>query len=222
MNRSFLAGLLTGGLIVGGLALALAPPDAAPPSPAATPSPKQAERPAPETRPGAASPALPGELADKEARIAELEAQVRRLGIEGAFQRGRIRSHEGTPQDWPEELPESLRPEAFQRNLEAALADVDGAELLGVDCDEYPCVAFVQSHHPGGPDEWIASLEPLAPGVVADLEGAELYIHNFGEDPKVQAIAVYAEESDEVDQRTEFRVEATIGDLQDELQAGDD
>jgi len=42
---------------------------------------------------------------------------------------------------WPDEIPESMRPEVFEEHLEAALELVGAGELEAMNCDEYPCVA---------------------------------------------------------------------------------
>ena len=42
---------------------------------------------------------------------------------------------------WPDEVPESMRPEVFEEHLDVALELVGAGEVEAINCDEYPCVA---------------------------------------------------------------------------------
>ena len=59
-----------------------------------------------------------------------------------AYTKARLDALEGSPSDWPEEVPPAYEPEAFRDHVETALAEfVDGdAEF---DCAEFPCIAIL-------------------------------------------------------------------------------
>jgi|GEM_PF-1537323 len=98
--------------------------------------------------PEAATDAVPADLA---ARVAELERENQALRMAEAVQRGRVQSHEGTPQPWPEDLPAAFRPEGVEGLLDEVLAELGGSELLvDIDCDEYPCLVLLDSLDPDG------------------------------------------------------------------------
>lgn len=53
--------------------------------------------------------------------------------------------HRGTPIPWSDDLPEPLRPEAFERNVREALEDcAPDMELVGFECSEPPCFALLR------------------------------------------------------------------------------
>lgn len=84
-----------------------------------------------------------GNAGSAQDRISELEIQV-------AAQLAAIQSYEdalfGKPFPWPKEgLPEYLQREGFRRAVEAAMEDCDD-ELVRVDCEEFPCLAFLRSN----------------------------------------------------------------------------
>lgn len=215
MPRRFFSGLAVGaGLTLVGVQLLSQ--DAEPPVPPPTPS--GAQPAATPQRSSSTATAAPTAIVQRDARIGELEKQVRRLQIEGAMAAGRLRSHEGEPQDWPEDTPEAIRPDAFEQRMQEAMAGIEEAELLAVDCDEYPCVAWIQSHSEGEPQEWMDGLTPLHDAAVGELEGAQADVHSYGENPKLQAITVWLDGQDEaVGQRSRYRIDNTAADLRHEL-----
>lgn len=52
----------------------------------------------------------------------------------------------GTPIPWTDDIPEALRPEAFERNVRAAIeACAPELEIVGFECSEPPCLAMLRS-----------------------------------------------------------------------------
>ncbi|MDP2306937.1 MAG: hypothetical protein Q8P18_13010 [Pseudomonadota bacterium] len=110
----------------------------------------------------------------RDERIASLEAEVARLREE----RGRAAAVPGAPrQSWPADAGAAWRPEAFGRFVEDRAAAIPGVEIVDVDCEEYPCVAIVQTASEA--DTWEDELRPLHQG----LE------RTFGPDVSVLALA---------------------------------
>ncbi len=94
--------------------------------------------------PGSTSePASPALL---QARIAELEGQLAAARLGGRMAQARVEAHEGAPQPWPEDLPPAWAPAAFESTLRAAI-DAEGmaAQLLSIDCSEFPCLALIEA-----------------------------------------------------------------------------
>ena len=78
----------------------------------------------------------------------------------------------GDPIDWPEDIPLALGPDGAELLLvrAAEAADVD---VLGVECEEFPCVAIISSVQ--GPDDDFSGFREAMEGpfgsVLADMEG---------------------------------------------------
>jgi hypothetical protein len=61
---------------------------------------------------------------------------------------------ETEPIDWPDEVPEAYRPDAFRGIVQKVLADCAiRAELVRVDCDEPPCIAVLRFPDEPGQNE---------------------------------------------------------------------
>ncbi|MEM6929762.1 MAG: hypothetical protein AAF602_22680, partial [Myxococcota bacterium] len=86
--------------------------------------------------PGAASSALAPPEDDAAADALEL------LQFENALLRGQLVAAEGTFEDWPIDVEARFLPEALRVGIEDHL---DGrGTIVGSDCDEYPCLHFVE------------------------------------------------------------------------------
>ena len=158
---------------------------------------------------------------DCDERVAELEAEVQRLGLLGAIASGRVEGHEGVEQVWPSELPGRFTPAAVEASVREALEQVEGGELLEVDCSEYPCIAWMQSHLDADPEVWTESFAPVHEALGRDEEGVDLSVHSYGENPRLQAVSVGwsdAElDADDLSTRTGFRRDSLASDYQVEL-----
>ncbi|MED5372377.1 MAG: hypothetical protein VX899_15260 [Myxococcota bacterium] len=91
------------------------------------------------------APAVLSEVRHTEIRHSEQSAEAApnqpppgRCEAELAFARGQLATYEGHPQDW-EGVPESYSEQAMASLLSERWEDV--AELHGLHCEEYPCIA---------------------------------------------------------------------------------
>lgn len=88
------------------------------------------------------------ETASAEDRTEALEKAIAELTFERDILRGQLVAAGGEELPWPDDLPAELGPEQFEATLQAALGDFD-AQIVEVDCSEYPCLAVLD----GGPIE---------------------------------------------------------------------
>lgn len=102
------------------------------------------------------------EVAALTARIAELEQALREVGPVASVSPG----GEAEPLPWPPERLSDFEPEAFAETLRAALEGREDLELVEVDCEEYPCLAVVESFAPS--DAWEDEIEDVT-GELEDL-----------------------------------------------------
>ena len=94
-------------------------------------------------------------------RIDQLEAELARAEFEGSLAEGRIIQHEGIPQAWPDQVPPLLEPDTFADAIRGEVLKIPGAELVEVDCDEFPCLATVTVPAVGDNSDWGAQLQPI-------------------------------------------------------------
>lgn len=64
--------------------------------------------------------------------------------------------------EWPDDLDDAYREDAVKAAVDAAVADIDGAAVGGVDCGSFPCVASVSLKR--GPN-WSADTAKLGSGL---------------------------------------------------------
>jgi len=161
-------------------------------------------------------PAGPQRAADEvdsgalEEEIAELEDELDRLRMEAALAKGQLSHYEGDPQPWPEDVPPGFGAEAFAAAAEQAAEDVEHAELLDVDCSEFPCIAVFQSHDEG--PEWHRGIHEAIPdpegydGDVGKMVWASESDDGRGS-ARLVSVAMMPEgyEDDGLRERTEFR-----------------
>jgi hypothetical protein len=115
-----------------------------------------------------------------EERIADLERQLREARTENAMARGQLTRAQGTPSDWPADANPQMRPAAFERYVAEQVAAIPGAELVDVDCDEFPCVAVIRSHAPG--EDWEDPLKQVHEGLGEAGFGANLGVVGLAAD----------------------------------------
>ena len=157
-----------------------------------------------------------------EDEIADLEEELDRLRVEAAMAKGQLSHYEGDPQPWPEDVPQGFMPTAFETTVREALADREDAELLDVDCSEFPCVAVIRSY--SGEPDWHQGLQESIPdpegydGEVGKMVWASESESN-GASARLLAVAMVPEEFAENGQRdrTEFRVGTLTEDLVEEV-----
>lgn len=137
------------------------------------------------TIPGApppAAPAAPGAPAPSDdPEKAALQEKVAALELQLAMARGQLNVLEGTPQPWPDDLPEGLRPSGFEATAAAIAAELPGVTLAQIDCEEYPCIAYFQTSQPNA--DWERQL-------------TEGFRQRFGEDGGVWQMGSVVQRSD--------------------------
>jgi negative regulator of sigma E activity len=169
----------------------------------------------------------PRSAASTDPRVADLERELDRAKLERALAVGQLRRHEGVAQEWPENLPAIWKPEGYERFLRDRVATIPDAEIVAIDCEEYPCVALVRSHSAAA--DWEDKLMPLHD----DLEGAgfgdNLHVIGMGHDTelatddgpvsvKLYGFAVAPGDGDDaLMQRVKFRTESAMEDADEEL-----
>jgi hypothetical protein len=103
-----------------------------------------------------------GEVAALRARVAELEQALNEVGPLTVITDG----HSAKPLPWPSQHHAEFEPEAFAETLRVALDGREDLELVEVDCEEYPCLAVVESFAPS--DGWEDEIEDVT-GELEDL-----------------------------------------------------
>ena len=76
---------------------------------------------------------------------AQPDPLVERLQFENTLLRGALKLHEGEPQAFPGDYPAELMPQGFEATVRPLVEVEEDLELTGVDCMEYPCVAWVEA-----------------------------------------------------------------------------
>lgn len=139
------------GAVLLGAGLGWLLPSAPAPAPEAQPAPPPVvEAPAPEPEPPAPCPVVV-----PDGREAALRAELDALRVQTAALRARSDAREGPIQGWGGR-PADEQPSAVEGALAEVIGEVDGADLLWLDCDEWPCVAIIAS--PGQGDDSGASV----------------------------------------------------------------
>lgn len=159
------------------------------------------------------------ELASAKRRIAELErvlaaSKVDRGSGGGAAGGGRV---EGTAARWPANPPRGYAPDDWRRRLDDAVADIPGARIERVDCEEFPCVAVMSSADLG--DGWLDGFNGLHDGMNADgvygdgtsVLGMAAVTEDDGGSSRLYAFAVEPGESS--NPRTQSRARAALDEL---------
>ena len=163
------------------------------------------------------------------AEIARLEEELDGLRMEATLARGQLGHYEGTAQPWPDDVPASFRPEAFESALEKALANAENLELLELDCQEFPCVAVIRSHT--SVEGWIDGVrgridDPEAMGF-GDGTGISIWASNSStDDGDVRLVGFAAIPVEEMDEdahaRTNFRANQLLKDSTEGILEGDE
>lgn len=146
----------------------------------------------------------PSEPQERGAASPDLDAAL----VEIELLRGQLAAFGGLPVlDWPEDLPDTLRPGALEARMQAEVAAVPGLTLERMDCSEFPCVALVAIA-----PELPSSTSSVAPALawVEPAVGHEVDVSMAcGPEDCVAAIVFEGAASDAVvDARIEVRQEA--------------
>ncbi|MFT5680892.1 MAG: hypothetical protein ACI8RZ_001798 [Myxococcota bacterium] len=161
---------------------------------------------------------LPAEVVDY---IAQLERENQVLHLERNLQEGALEAVEGTPQSWDDrEVADAYQPESFDQALAAALDGSEDLELIGTDCEEYPCLAVIRSYAEN-PDWHRVLGDRLREGyseVGAEKIGMGMWIHQTGDDEGAVTLAGIAvsdpeDTTDDTHTRTAWRMDSWLADL---------
>ncbi len=165
-----------------------------------------------------------------QAEIASLNEQLEAARFHQAMAKGQLASHEGTPQPWPDDLPEALRPDAFSAAVAAAMEGFDDLELVSVECDEFPCFAVIESNN--RTEEWGDQLDAVGERLSdayketlgTDDVGTGHWRSHYGEDGvdvRIEGMVLGTPEmaDDDTKTRTSFRVDSTMKDLAEDRMA---
>jgi anti-sigma factor RsiW len=83
-------------------------------------------------------------LAEATARISALEQQIEESKFESTLVKGQLEAFQGAAQAFPDNHPAAVGPSGFEESLRDALGDIEGVEVAVVDCDEFPCIAYIR------------------------------------------------------------------------------
>ncbi len=167
------------------------------------------------------SSASPEELL---AEIDRLRAENEGLRLQSSVARGVVDHYEGVAQPWSDDVPAPFRPDAFPDAIRDAVAEMEDAELIDVDCEEFPCVAVIRSttdRH-----DWAKAMEEGLPrtdelGYEGPV-GLSIWAHGTrGDEGEVKLVGVaYTPgegHDDDVHQRTDFRATQLFEDISGDL-----
>ena len=177
------------------------------------------------TAPAAGGGGMGASAPDLEAELAALREEVAALRLERDLQSGALKAMAGEPQDWPESVPEAFREAAFSEGIRDLVASRPALELIGVDCEEFPCLAIVRDH--SGDDAWMNTLRDAASEQwdgVEDL-GMGMWISQDRSDEEGRApvnlagISILPPEgrAEEVSTRTDWRMQGWLADVSADL-----
>ncbi|MEO0604044.1 MAG: hypothetical protein AAF211_21585, partial [Myxococcota bacterium] len=92
--------------------------------------------------------------------VPDLTEENARLTFENALLRLALQRHEGEPHAFPADYPDELAPVGFEATLRPLVEADEVLELYGVDCSEYPCIAWVEAEGASDAD-WAPHLASL-------------------------------------------------------------
>ena len=162
---------------------------------------------------------------DTRERIAALEAELEQLRFEQSLTRGQLVQTRGEPETWPDHVDPSLEPETFERRLQEALDATDAGALLAIDCEEYPCIAYVELDPDLGMDQLRPVLEGIADQVKGESDAAVMQLVRAsglegGESTLLTMAMMPRDQADALSKRVQYRAEAAMEDLVQEQPGG--
>lgn len=166
------------------------------------------------------------------ARILALQDELAALQLERDMQQGALEALEGRPQDFPEDLPEAFTEAGVRSRVDALVNANENIELVGIDCDEFPCMAIVRDH--SGEDGWMRGIQAQAAAQWEDQGdvGMSIWVNQTHEDPaqsvNLAGFAVRPDEGtdgeegeDPVQVRTDWRMDGWMQEVVEDSVAGD-
>ncbi len=142
------------------------------------------------------------------------ERSVEELRLEAELLKGQLENITGKPIAWPAGLHPSYAPGAYAANAAILAQEIPGGQLKQVDCNEYPCIAYVDV--PGDP----SALPEQIFGQVAALWGPDASASMSGKttgqgDSMVttMAFAVSPTSDEELRARVDWRTKEAFAEL---------
>ncbi len=183
------------------------------------------------------TPRVATRTSDREPTAEELQAELDALTeqleaaqFHRAMAQGQLASHEGTPQDWPDDVNPALKPDAFAAELAQAMAGHEDLNLLSLECDEFPCFAVIESHSTS--EDWGDDLDEVGRKLSesykelldTDEVGTGHWRSRYGDgdlDVRLEGMVLGAGGLDDEDlkTRTDYRVDSAVKDAAQDLMA---
>lgn len=85
------------------------------------------------------------------AALERAEAELSICELDRRLMSARLQTYEGEFQDWPDRVEHRFEPDAVEEALQRTVDGSGLAELTFLDCDEFPCVAVLESVDPEEP-----------------------------------------------------------------------
>lgn len=154
------------------------------------------------------------------AEIDRLKTENDGLRLQSKMAIGQAEHYEGVPQPWSDDVPASFRPDAFTDAMREAVEGIEDAELLDVDCEEFPCVAVIRSTTDR--EDWARAIDEGLPDAGAlgfeGEVGKSIWAHGTrGDEGEVRLAGVAFVPKDQYDedahQRTDFRTGQLLEDI---------
>lgn len=127
----------------------------------------------------AAPPPRPQTSVAADTRIADLEQEIAGLKLQHAFEQGQLNGMNGAPQEFPSDLPAAYSPAEFERTVREGLRNHPNANLLSMNCEEYPCIAILSTTETG--EDWGKNLSDLGQSIKDGAYGNDAAIHEDAE-----------------------------------------
>lgn len=162
--------------------------------------------------------------------ITALEEELAALKLERDLQAGALEALEGTPHPFPDNLPADFQEAGLTSHLESLVGSRDDLSLVGVDCEEYPCMAILQAHtdDPG----WMNTLAEDVTQQLGEQEhlGLSVWVSQSGDDGNtvrlagvaVRGDALDGDAAEALDTRANWRMDGWLQDTTEAVLAGDE
>jgi hypothetical protein len=166
------------------------------------------------------------QIQELERQLEEVQHALDEARFEGALTRGQLAALQGTPSEWPADVPEALTPARFRAELEAHLAGLPDVAVAEVDCAEYPCIAALHYTGPAAGDDWNQPLGSAARAWISEALGTEnvsmsVNTSRFRDGEHEERYLLFGAHADgrdsDVGVRTEYRMDAMVDALGDQV-----
>ncbi|MFT5583439.1 MAG: anti-sigma factor RsiW [Cognaticolwellia sp.] len=97
----------------------------------------------------------------------DVQTELDQLRLKNQFLEGQLSASGIRPNEWPEDLPAHLEPDALTAMMESKLKEFPDLKLMDVDCSEYPCMMVIEDL---GEEPDRMNMEPMREAVHADFD----------------------------------------------------